>query len=67
MKIEKFNEGVWALPKSKHKRSEEGKKYITKIKQLKKENYNIFGKDLLFAEFNGAISEMIKRTHYKKT
>jgi len=56
IKIAKLNEeGVWALPKSQHKRSEEGKKYITKIEKLKKEIYPIFGDDLLFDEFDGAI------------
>ncbi len=58
MKVDKFNEGVWALPKSKHKRSEEGRKYITKIEKLKKEIYPIFGDDSLFDEFDGAIKRI---------
>lgn len=58
MKIEKFNEGVWALPKSKHKRNEEGRKYIVKIEKLKKEIYSIFGDDSLFDELDGAIKRI---------
>ena len=55
MKIKKLNEGTWALDKSKHRRAEEGKKYITKIEKLKKEIYSTFGDDSLFDEFDGAI------------
>lgn len=56
MKIHKLNEeGTWALPKSKKKRLDEGKKFIVKIEKLKKEIYPVFGDDLLFDEFDGAI------------
>lgn len=58
MKIEKFNEGIWAIPKNSVKRDSEGKKYIAKIEKLKKQIYPIFGDDLLFDEFDGAIKRI---------
>lgn len=58
MKIEKFNEGTWALGKERHKRVEDGKKFIVRIEKLKKEIYPVFGDDSLFDEFDGAIARI---------
>ncbi len=53
--IEEMNEGTWALSKSFEKRQEEGSLCIQKIEELKDFIYPIFGDDLLFDEFDGAI------------
>ena len=54
-KNEALNEETWALSKSFEKRQEEGAIWIQKIKDLKKEIYNIFGDDMLFDHFDAAI------------
>ena len=61
MKIKRFNqinEGIWALSKGRHRRVEEGKKFIVKIEKLKKEIYPVFGDDSLFDELDGAIARI---------
>jgi len=58
MIVKKLNEGTWALSKGRHKRVEDGKKFIVKIEKLKKEIYPVFGDDQLFDEFDGAIGRI---------
>jgi len=57
-KFEQINEGTWALSKGRHKRVEDGKKFIAKIEKLKQEIYPIFGDDSLFDEFDGAVARI---------
>ena len=58
MIIKKLNEGTWALSKDRHRRVEDGKKFIVKIEKLKKEIYPVFGDDSLFDELDGAIGRI---------
>jgi len=55
MRAKLVKEGIWALSKSYKKRQEQGNLCISKIKELKNFIYPIFGDDLLFDEFDGAI------------
>ena len=54
----KVEEGTWALPKSVEKRFEEGSFFIKEIERIKDQIYNIFGDDILFDEFDGAIKRI---------
>ena len=41
MRAKKVNEGTWAIPNSKEKRTHQGLLFISKIEKLKKELYNL--------------------------
>lgn len=52
---ESLNEGTWALPKSSQERKDAALYFTDIIERLKKEIYPVFGDDILFDEFDGAI------------
>lgn len=58
MRAKKVNEGTWAIPNSKEKRTHQGLLFISKIEKLKKELYPIFGDDLLFDKLDNAIKRL---------
>ena len=55
---ESLNEGTWALPKSSRERMDAALYFTDIIERLKKEIYLVFGDDILFDEFDGAIKRI---------
>jgi hypothetical protein len=48
MKVKKFNESIWAIPKTIEERKEKGDKFLNRIISLKRDIYPVFGDDELF-------------------
>ena len=58
MRAKKVNEGTWAIPKTSHDKIEKGIFWIQKIENMKDDLYPVFGDDILFDCFDGAIKRI---------